>query len=711
MDFERLILERLFLLLQRNRRWPVWAELDRELYASSHVPDPWLAARSIDRDLLWGLGSGDIEPEDSRTVGLSVSGLATLPAAHEDLRIFVDGVRLAADLCRRNHEDDVIMSPAVLKKYLRLPSAGQADLLTRHRALWETAGQLWQSLSGIAGDPDWSAVVNRKALRRYVDVADAEQYLRLASPASSPGSGLQASSEPGSRAQVDDAWNTVPVTAKGPRRPTAIVSYSHTEAGWAPEQVAERIEQIHRLVYALRTVGAIDADADIFHPNEDWTRWGPAQVAGSDFVLIVASPAWKDAWIGDGGPKTNKGVRAEADAVRSIEQAGRPEFQKRVRLVVLPSSSDTDIPVGMHGIARYSVSGFEQADLEELLRGITDQPKFLKPPLGEVPVFPPAMTTHTPEIANFETGTDVSPLPAPIDATPSPGPTERTGRITQLKAQLDALPVPTLGEGPDLPLLRLRQQIESRLGIELREATDAPADDLRGPLDTVPVVDWMSAANIQIAWADSLRRDLQYGASALVVHIIPIPQSALSQRVLSSLDDTAARIVRDLELVDDGAGLTRSSPDEDILIEADPVQLRGNEVLMSRFLALRTGRSGQVSVWYALPRDHMGSVLDEDRLKRDAKAALGLAAAVLDATYGATVARAAVGAELVNTTSLTGGTLRELGTRNDATLPGAFRSSPRMEPHESVDIHHLLGEGSWAVAEAVAKVLVRSWTS
>ncbi|MFN8190957.1 MAG: hypothetical protein U0R78_11065 [Nocardioidaceae bacterium] len=96
-------------------------------------------------------------------------------------------------------------------------------------------------------------------------------------------------------------------------------------------------------------------------------------------MLVVATTAWRDAWIGDGDPTRNKGVWAEADAVRSIEQAGRPQFQKRVRLIMLAGSSNADIPVGMHGIARHYVSGFEQSELEELLWDLTDQPKSLKP--------------------------------------------------------------------------------------------------------------------------------------------------------------------------------------------------------------------------------------------------------------------------------------------------------------------------------------------
>lgn len=499
------------------------------------------------------------------------------------------------------------------------------------------------------------------------------------------------------------------MTAAATRRPTAIVSYSHTEVGWSSAQAEERLQQVYRFVYALRAFGAIDADADIFHQNVDWTRWGPAQVTDSDFVLVIASPAWKDAWVAHGDLTKGKGVRVEADALRSVEAAGRPEFQKRVRLIMFPGSTDDDIPIGMHGIARHYLSGFDETDLEDLLRDLTDQPKFVKPSLGEVLVFPPAMTTHTPNVAKFETGTgDKSPAPT-VNETSSTDPGERTERIEQLKAQLEALPDPLPGEGPHLPWFRVRQQVESQLFAELREATGAPAGDDRTSANSMPVVEWAPAANVPVSWADSLRRDVQYGSSAVVVHLVPVPNRPLSQRVMSSLDDAATRLVRDHKLVDDAAGINRSSPADGILIETDPVMIRGHEVALGRFLALHTGRSGQVSVWYTLPRDHMGSILDEQRLKHDIQAALGVGAAIFDVTYGDGVSRVAVAAELVNTTSLTGGTFEELGSRNQASMPGAFSASARMEADESVDVRHLRPNGSWSVAGVVAQVLIRAW--
>lgn len=270
---------------------------------------------------------------------------------------------------------------------------------------------------------------------------------------------------------------------------TAIVSYSHSDPEWSPEQVELRHQHVLRLVSALREYG-IDADADIFHQNEDWTRWGPGQVSACNFVLIVVSRAWKNAWQGDGDHSLNKGVRAEADAVRSLEQQGLEALQKRCRLIFLPGSTDNDIPVGMHGITRHYLEAYEPDDLEELLRDLTHQPKHPKPSMGTVPLLPPAMTMRTPDITEGATtpttvhscapGVDHEPYDqqTPTDAmsrtepTPSPDEPESRARIEQLEQQLAALPNPLPGEGRHLLWFRLRQEVESTLYTELQLAAD-----------------------------------------------------------------------------------------------------------------------------------------------------------------------------------------------------------------------------------------------
>jgi len=130
---------------------------------------------------------------------------------------------------------------------------------------------------------------------------------------------------------------------------------------------------------------------------------------------------------------------------------------------------------------------------------------------------------------------------------------------------------------------------------------------------------------------------------------------------------------------------------------------------MGEFLGCRVGRSGQVSVWFSLPRDRLGPVPDEHRLACDLQDAVHAGAALLKATSGARVGRVALAAEIVQTTGLTGGRLEELGNRSGANLPGALGRTVRVDPDEAVEATALQKPRSWGVASTLAKVLMRAW--
>lgn len=278
--------------------------------------------------------------------------------------------------------------------------------------------------------------------------------------------------------------------------PTAIVSYAHSDPQWDAEQKKERSQHVLRFVHAMRQYG-IDADVDIFHQNEDWTRWGPQRILSCDFVLIIVSQAWKAAWLGTGDLHLNKGLRAEANAVRSIEAEGGGALQSRCRLIILPGSEDTDIPGGLHGIVRHYLKAYDQSGLEDLLRDLTDQPKYLKPPVGVVPVLPPAMTADLFDDPGDDrtSSSGIGPVPIPTqrqsDALPARDEGaaafehmrqsgtiaphvagERRARITQLLEQLAALPEPEPWDGPHLPWFRVRNKIESQLHLEIQSANE-----------------------------------------------------------------------------------------------------------------------------------------------------------------------------------------------------------------------------------------------
>jgi len=178
----------------------------------------------------------------------------------------------------------------------------------------------------------------------------------------------------------------VPVAANNP---TLLVSWSHTEPGWNESQARHRRDAVLRLTNNLRDSG-IDADLDLNQPggSADWTRWGPSKIKSSDFVLIVGSPAWNRAWAGEGDMTKGAGAAAEADALKSLYNADRDAFRRKVRIVFLPGTP-ADVPFGLDGIERYRLDNDTPEALSVLIRDLSRQPAFPKQPLGKLPNLPP----------------------------------------------------------------------------------------------------------------------------------------------------------------------------------------------------------------------------------------------------------------------------------------------------------------------------------
>ncbi len=480
--------------------------------------------------------------------------------------------------------------------------------------------------------------------------------------------------------------------------PTAIVTYSHSDPGWTVQQVQAREQHVVRLVTVLRSLG-IDADADIFHQNEDWTRWGPGQVQRADFVLIVVSKAWKLGWEGTGNPQKHRGTRVEADAVRSIQNEGHDQLQDRCRVILLPDSDEADIPTGMHGLMRHHVRELTPEGVESLLRDLTSQPKYIKSELGQIPVLPPELTSPAPSPTSG--ATDEA---GPVGHAGSQGPSER---VEVLREQLAALPLPLPGEGPHLPWFRLRSDLERELAAELevtgtQGATEATAGTAGG-------VDWQPQTGINVSWLSQWSSPPAYASPFVVLHMVPLPVVRLSQRVMDSLANEQAEVLRRLAGLSPAQGLTIRHDVQEVTVETKVASSGFNEVHVGQLLGSRMEKSCQVSVWHSLPRDGMGAVLDLDRLTAALRNALAVAAPLVHSTApGAD--RVLLAAELAQTTLLTGGTLASLGNRNSTSMPGAMRTPPRMDPDESVPVGSLEGPDADEVARTVAGVLFRAWT-
>lgn len=174
-------------------------------------------------------------------------------------------------------------------------------------------------------------------------------------------------------------------------RPKALVSWAHIDLGWTKEQIQERQDAVLAFTNALREHG-IDADVDLFHHNKttDWTRFGPSLIAEPDrIVLGIVSKAWQTAWEGGGDPTKGAGAAAEADALRSTYAMNRDTFLVRLRLIILPGASNDEVPNGLHGVPRYSITSYDKDGMADLLRDLLDNPRFPPSPLGSMPSFDP----------------------------------------------------------------------------------------------------------------------------------------------------------------------------------------------------------------------------------------------------------------------------------------------------------------------------------
>lgn len=172
--------------------------------------------------------------------------------------------------------------------------------------------------------------------------------------------------------------------------PSALISWSHSDHGLGEDEEDRRATEVRSLADLLRNSG-VDAELDLYHSNAgvDWTRWGPEMARTRDFVLVVLSTSWNDAWEGSGDLSLSAGAAAEADVLKSMYARDRAKFVERVRLLVLPHAASAGVPSGLDGVTRYTINTIDEAGVEDLLRDLTGQPRYELPPLGPVPELPP----------------------------------------------------------------------------------------------------------------------------------------------------------------------------------------------------------------------------------------------------------------------------------------------------------------------------------
>ncbi|WP_158263099.1 toll/interleukin-1 receptor domain-containing protein [Amycolatopsis sp. CA-128772] len=147
-------------------------------------------------------------------------------------------------------------------------------------------------------------------------------------------------------------------------------------------------ESVLRLWELLRFCG-VDARLDLGETQRrrDWALWRAQQIREADYVLVIASPAYRRHAEGRGDASEERGVQWETRLIRDAFFADRHTLE-RVLPVVLPGRSELDVPDFL-GTDFYPVSAFTVEGAEQLLRLLTDQPEIVEPPLGTKPQLKP----------------------------------------------------------------------------------------------------------------------------------------------------------------------------------------------------------------------------------------------------------------------------------------------------------------------------------
>lgn len=168
--------------------------------------------------------------------------------------------------------------------------------------------------------------------------------------------------------------------------PRVFISYAHENDGGVH---AERV----RALWLLLRARGVDARLDLSAAEEpqDWALWMQGEFRAADYVLVIASPAYKRRAEGTETPGAGEGVIWEARGIRSEVYARPDTWYRRILRVILPDGSRENLPdyLGGHAVTHYTVDPIDDTGVEKLLRYLTQQPYEVEPLIGTPPLLPP----------------------------------------------------------------------------------------------------------------------------------------------------------------------------------------------------------------------------------------------------------------------------------------------------------------------------------
>ncbi|GIJ62515.1 hypothetical protein Vau01_100310 [Virgisporangium aurantiacum] len=186
-----------------------------------------------------------------------------------------------------------------------------------------------------------------------------------------------------------------------------------------------------RLLWTLLRAEGVDARLDVSAASERrfWPQWMSEQIRLADFVLVVASPRYRERAEGRAAGGVGRGVWWEARQLQELLYTDSDEGIRMILPVILPGDDATGLPDWLHpvGGTTYVVSTLTSDGVDELVRVLTCQPLYVEPPLGTVRPRPPRVSMAGGEISTSAHDADIG----STDAEPSPtgtGPRRSGGR-------------------------------------------------------------------------------------------------------------------------------------------------------------------------------------------------------------------------------------------------------------------------------------------
>nr|WP_278262226.1 SEFIR domain-containing protein [Nocardia sp. AG03] len=158
-----------------------------------------------------------------------------------------------------------------------------------------------------------------------------------------------------------------------------FVSYSH--------DTPEHKDLVREFSTFLRSEAGVDVRLDVWDDRErqDWSLWAIEQMTKADFVLVIASPAYKRRADGTAASDEGRGAQFEAAILRNDLTRDLRGETRRILPVILPGRSVDEVPVFLaaHSTTHYEISEFTTEGVNDLLAAFSGVAEHPAPPRGK----------------------------------------------------------------------------------------------------------------------------------------------------------------------------------------------------------------------------------------------------------------------------------------------------------------------------------------